>query len=179
MGQYYKVVFLAEKEENKKDFIRIYICVDFGNGMKLTEHSYINNEFVNAIEYLLSPEGSFYKSRIVWAGDYADPEIENEENLHHITYKQPSKEYIPTNKISSEYKYIVNHTKKQYINKSDYKLYHPLPLITAEGNGRGGGDYYGVNKDKIGIWSRDVLSIEKEIPENYSEFEYKFINNND
>jgi hypothetical protein len=178
MGQYYKVVFLAEKEENKKDFIRIFIHVNFGNGMKLTEHSYINNNFVNAIEYLLSPEGSFYKSRIVWAGDYADREIENEHNLYHIVDKQPSKEYIPKNKISSEYKYIVNHTKKQYINKSDYKLYHPLPLITAEGNGRGGGDYSGVNEDKIGLWSRDVISIEKEIPDNYIKFECIFDNNN-
>ena len=172
MGQYYKVVFLAEKEENKKDFIRIFIEVCFGNGMKLTEHSYIDNDFVNAIEYLLSPEGSFYKSRIVWAGDYADPEIEK--NLYHIANDQPSKEYIPQNKISSEYKYIVNHTKKQYIYKNNYKLYHPLPLITAEGNGRGGGDYYGINEDKIGMWSRDVISIEKKIPENYTEFEYKF-----
>jgi hypothetical protein len=178
MGQYYKVVFLAEKEENKKDFIRIFIEVNFGNGMKLTEHSYINNKFVNAIEYLLSPEGSFYKSRIVWAGDYADSEIENKQNLYHITYKQLSKEYIPQNIISSEYKYIVNHTKKQYINKSDYNLYHPLPLITAEGNGRGGGDYNGINKDKVGMWSRDILSIEKEIPDSYTEFEYKFIDNN-
>jgi hypothetical protein len=176
MGQYYKVIFLAEKEENKKDFIRIFIEVNFGNGMKLTEHSYINNNFVNAIEYLLSPEGSFYKSRIVWAGDYADPEIENEQNLYHITHKQPSKEYIPQNRISSEYKYIVNHTKKQYINKSNYKIYHPLPLLTAEGNGRGGGDYHGVNEDKIGLWSRDIISIEKEIPNNYIKFECIFDN---
>jgi len=170
MGQYYKVVFLAEKEENKKEFIRIYILVNFGNGMKLTEHSYINNEFVNAIEYLLSPEGSFYKSRIVWTGDYADSEIECAENLYHIAENEPSKEYIPKNKISSEYKYIVNHTKKQYINKNKYELYHPLPLITAEGNGRGGGDYHGINEDKIGLWSRDVISIEKEFPVEYNEF---------
>jgi hypothetical protein len=170
MGQYYKVVFLAEKEENKKDFIRIFIEVCFGNGMKLMEHSYLKNNFVNAIEYLLSPEGSFYKSRIVWAGDYADYEIKCAENLYHITENEPSKEYIPKNKISSEYKYIVNHTKKQYIDKNKYELYHPLPLITAEGNGRGGGDYHGINEDKIGLWSRDVISIEKEFPVEYDEF---------
>lgn len=175
MGQYYKVVFLAEKEENKKEFIRVYMNCWYG--AKLTEHSYLKNDFVNAIEYLLSPEGSFYKSRIVWAGDYADLEIGYAQNLYHISDNEPQKEYIPKNKISSEYKYIVNHTKKQFINKDDYKLYHPLPLITADGNGRGGGDYYGINEDKIGMWSRDVISIEKEIPDNYTKFEYKFIDN--
>jgi hypothetical protein len=172
MGQYYNVVFLAEKEENKKEFIRVFM--NCWHGMKLIEHSYLKNDFVNAIEYLLSPEGSFYKSRIVWAGDYADTEIDSTENLHNIANNEPQKEYIPKNIISNEYKYIINHTKKQYIDKSNYKLYHPLPLITAEGNGCGGGDYYGINEDKIGAWSRDVISIDKELPEEYIKFEYKF-----
>ena len=173
MGQYYKVVFLAEKEENKKEFIRIFIDVNFGNGMKLTEHSYINNNFVNAIEFLLSPNGSFYKSRIVWTGDYADKEIGCAENLYHISYNEPQKEFNPKDLITKEYIYIVNHTKKQYIDKSKSQLYHPLPLITAEGNGRGSGDYNGKNKDKVGLWSRDVISIEKEITEDYIEFEFE------
>jgi hypothetical protein len=50
--------------------------------------------------------------------------------------------------------------------------------LVAEGNGRGGGDYNGINKDKVGMWSRDVLSIEKEIPDNYIKFEYIFENDN-
>jgi hypothetical protein len=173
MGQYYKVVFLAEKDGNKREFIRIHINVNFGNGMKLTEHSYLKNNFVNAVEFLLSPNGSFYKSRIVWAGDYADNEIGCAENLHHISDNEPQKEFIPKDLITDEYKYIVNHNKKQYIDKSKSQLYHPLPLITAEGNGRGGGDYRGKNEDKVGLWSRDVISIEKEISEDYIEFELK------
>lgn len=174
MGQYYKVIILAEKEDNKKEFIRFFInCL---NGIKLTEHSYLKNNFVNAIEFLLSPQGSLYKSRLVWAGDYADKEIGCEENLYNISENEFQKEYFAKDIITDEYKYIVNHTKKQYINKNKYELYHPLPLITAEGNGRGGGDYYGKNEDKVGLWSRDVISIEKEITEDYIEFEFDLNN---
>ena len=64
-----------------------------------------------------------------------------------------------------------NHTKKQYVDKTKFKCYHPLPLLLAEGNGRGGGDYYGSNEDKIGIWARDVISVEDEKPEGYEEYE--------
>ena len=36
---------------------------------------------------------------------------------------------------------------------------HPLPLLTAMGNGQGGGDYRGVNMDKIGCWAGDLLHV--------------------
>jgi len=174
MGQYYQVIILAEKNVTDKDYIRFFI--DIWGGIKLTEHSYLENPFVNAVEFLLSPLGSLYKSRIVWAGDYADAE-ENSENLYHLAHSKEnsSKEYEPKpEKLSKEYKYIVNHTKKQYIDKSKYLDIHPLPLITAEGNGRGGGDYHGSHEDKIGSWARDVISIEKELLPEYTEFEYTF-----
>ena len=175
MGQYYKVIILAENDENKKDYIRFYI--ELWDGVKLMEHSFIQNSFVNAIEYLLSPLGSLYKSRIVWAGDYADPEkgTNPEMNLYKLIQNDSHKEYRPKKmKLDNEYKYIVNHTKKQYIDKSKYKLIHPLPLITAEGNGRGGGDYYGIHEHLTGSWSRDVISIEKDVPEQFNEITEKF-----
>ena len=80
MGQYYKVIILADNEDNTKEFIRFFI--DIWDGLKLIEHSYINSDFLNAIEFLLSPEGSLYKSRIVWAGDYADVEKDSNANLY-------------------------------------------------------------------------------------------------
>lgn len=170
MGQYYKIIILAEKD----DFIRFFIEISYGLGQKLTEHSYQNINFLNTIEYLLSPKGSFYKSRIVWSGDYADPE-QNTKNLYHMTEDERNKEYFPKfTKLEDEYKYIVNHTKKQFIDKSKYKSIHPLPLITAEGNGRGGGDYFGNNEELVGSWSRNIISIEKQIPDDFSEFTEMF-----
>jgi hypothetical protein len=61
------------------------------------------------------------------------------------------------------YTYIVNHTKKVYVKKTGDL--HPLPILTAEGNGRGGGDYHGPNIDMVGTWARDVISMENEAPD--------------
>ena len=70
-------------------------------------------------------------------------------------------------------KYLVNHTKKVYIlystvkkDKYGYRL-DPLPIFTAEGNGRGGGDYRGENIDLVGTWARDIISVEETRPKGY------------
>jgi len=174
MGQYYLAIILGE-DTNTPEIIRIYMS-PFNSGMKLREHSYLNNHFVNAFESLLAPNGIFYKSRIVWSGDYADNEVGQEQNLYHIANDQPTKDFTIKSQILTleKYKYIINHTKKQYVNKDKHDKYHPLPLLVAEGNGRGGGDYNGINQDIIGSWSRDVFSIDNKIPDDYTEFICKF-----
>jgi hypothetical protein len=43
---------------------------------------------------------------------------------------------------------------------------YPISLITACGNGLGGGDYYGTNK-MIGKWAMHILSIEDSVPNDY------------
>jgi len=177
MGQYYKALILAEKTDNK-EFIRA--SLDAGNyqeGMKLIEHSYIENPFVSAVEYLLSPKGMFYKSRIVWAGDYAENEPYSDKNLY--TMDTNEMDYIPKLppsyiEIVNQYSYILNHSKKMYITKKD-KVIHPLPLLTAEGNGNGGGDYYGENKNIVGTWARDVISISDTVPEGFTELKCVFM----
>ena len=55
----------------------------------------------------------------------------------------------------------MNHTKKVYVKKNG--RFHPLSLLTAEGNGSGGGDYYGPNIDMVGTWARDIISMEDEV----------------
>ena len=118
MGQYYKIIFLADKKY-KKEIIRTWINpMSYMNGKKLMEHSYINNNLMNEIEYLICPRGMFYMSRIVWAGDYADPEECIGDNLYIIA---DSNENIYTpkniNKIIDTkcYRYIVNHSKNLYV----------------------------------------------------------------
>ena len=51
---------------------------------------------------------------------------------------------------------------------------HPLPLLVSEGNGRGGGDYNGNNNELCGTWARDCISVEKNIPDNYTELTCDF-----
>jgi len=178
MGQYYVAIILGENQENKenkeniKEIIRFYIEAFVNSGAKLTEHSYIGNPFVSTFEHFLTPEGMFYKSRVVWAGDYADNEEGMDKNLHGIVNDYPDKSFhVITNqevKSTEDYRYIINHTKKEYVDKTKSN-YHPLSLLTAEGNGRGGGDYYGKSENQIGIWARDVISSEKDKPDNCEE----------
>lgn len=169
MGQYYKPVVL---DERKKKVVNWVLSHDYDNGLKLMEHSWLGNNFVGAVENLLKPGGEWYKKPIVWAGDYADKEEDKEHNIYSLC--EDKNKINPTQtEIDKEYKYIVNHTKKVYVDKTkvpvtetyedyEYRI-HPLPLLTCEGNGRGGGDYGGEN-DIIGSWARDIISIENEEP---------------
>lgn len=185
MGQYYKIIILADNEdiETLPEVIRMAISpYTYDNGAKLMEHSYVGNSLVNLVEYLLSREGPYYKSRIVWAGDYADDEP-GDQNLYHqadnnawLIFEQPSK--FDNNK----YQFVVNHSKKEYIDKSKCQAadesglrVHPLPLLVAEGNGRGGGDYSGHNEDMCGSWARDIITVEKERPAGFTELECGFL----
>ena len=46
--------------------------------------------------------------------------------------------------------------------------------MTAVGNGRGGGDYDGVNSDKVGSWAWDEVSIKKEFPYDFKKLDIYF-----
>lgn len=177
MGQYYRIIFLSDFKY-KKEIIRVWLSPwDYNNGSKIMEHSYIGNNLVNTVEQLLSPSGMFYKSRIVWAGDYADTEDETGQNLYHMVDDSKPFYVSPTN---INYKYIVNHTKKEYVEfnpvgiDSDELIIHPLPLLVSEGNGRGGGDYRGINEDMCGRWARNIISVENECPDDYTEIMPEF-----
>jgi len=178
MGQYYHPVSLDKKDS---------ICAhDFDNGLKLMEHSYIGNDVVEEVELLLAEGGAWYKTRLVWAGDYADPEPGTKENLYDIYGENTRKPMKMCSKLKdiecTELRYIVNHTKKEFVDKDrvikackedDYKI-HPLPLLTEEGNGQGGGDYRKTEDKRLGTWARNVISMEKNLPEGYTEIDGVF-----
>ena len=173
MGQFYKVIILTDNKQ-KKEKVRLWMCPSrYMNGLKLTEHSYINNNFIMALEYLISCDGMFHMSRLVWAGDYADPEELEDDNLYNNTIQNGTFQWPPIHD-TSEYRYIVNHTKKLYVDKNLCKELHPLPLLVSEGNERGGGDYYGNNKELCGTWARDCISVEKTIPDDFVELKCDF-----
>lgn len=166
MGQYYKIIILSEVKHTP-EIIRIWICPStYGQGMKLMEHSYINNPTLRAIEELLSPSGMFYKACIVWAGDYAHVEDSTQKNLYNMANNEPF--YCQPGKTT--YKYLMNHTKMEYVDMTKLSTaIHPLPLLVSEGNGNGGGDYSGVNEELCGKWARDIISFDNNILENYKE----------
>ena len=161
MGQYYKPTSVDKMES-------LY-SHDYGHMSKLMEHSYIGNKFVELAEDLLSPEGEWYENSFVWAGDYAD-----EEPSGNNLYTLAKEIKINLHNGSSAGRYIINHSLKEYVDKEKAPKdeegwsVHPLPLLTCEGNGRGGGDYR-IDNDSIGYWARDRISVENSIPEGYTE----------
>jgi hypothetical protein len=159
MGQFYIAVFIDTKTN------QLYYVETF-HGMKLTEHSYPGTDIVQRAENLLRPGGDCYGMRVVWAGDYADNEDGKEYNLYHAPKKinLNHEGEVPQGRL----RYVVNHTKRVYVDMSKLSTHkyalHPLPILTAEGNGSGGGDYCGPY-DRVGEWARDEITMENMCPQ--------------
>jgi len=180
MGQYYKPCCLDKRKRTVKSWVYTH---DYKNGLKLMEHSWIGNNFMNIIEALLSPGGAWYRKPLVWAGDYADPKKERKNNCYNLAFE--GRKLKPTDTdftqdIPADKRYILNHTKRLFVDKTkvpvsdtyetiEYRI-HPLSLLTCEGNGQGGGDFWGADPKKlVGSWARHIISIEGEIPKGYKE----------
>lgn len=195
MGQYFKPILLSEDSQPlawvySHDIKTKMECRDgstymAGHGLKLMEHSWLRNKFVQTIENLLVEGGAWYKKPLVWAGDYADEEETNElnpkgENLYRLAGDEikikPRKRNLP-----AKFRYIVNHTTKEFVDKFKYKdkngwIIHPLPLLTCEGNGSGGGDFYGADENGlVGSWARHIISIDNHCPVEYTELIFDLV----
>lgn len=182
MGQYYRPIILKEDYKNEnKPCIASLDPWEYGNGVKLMEHSYVGNKFVEAFAQLVHQENKkgFAGCCIVWCGDYGEPI--NEKDMCEL-----SKEYTISDSyaeyrdgVEHPYKYMINLDKRQYVEIPPYDEnrwnIHPLPLLTAYGNGQGGGDYFGNDMDKVGIWAFDHIYVSNEIPEGYTELKVNFV----
>ena len=191
MGQYYKPVLLKNNKivawAYSHDFQHRIKLADgrsfmSGTGLKLMEHSYVGNTFVGAIMRKLYQN----PMQVVWAGDYADPEKKRKNNLFHLTGNKEDLKIKASHGFHKSLRFILNHTKKEFVDLSkspkdkDTWQIHPLPLLTAEGNQRGGGDFYGFGEDLVGYWSRNVLESVKhknDIPTGYKEIVPDFAEN--
>lgn len=180
MGQYYHILTLDEDGE-----YQAYDRSVDGEYMvaKLTEHSWIGNKCMEGLCYQIHHN----PKRIWWVGDYAECYDNSTKAPNGITKKRLSVIYNRswgrwsekhllgfTNDKSCDVagKFIVNHSKSVYIDMDFYIKHnttqdgwclHPLSLLTAVGNGFGGGDYRGVNKNLVGSWAGDLISIEDNI----------------
>jgi len=196
MGQYYKPCLLSEDENKKVDaWLSSY---DYDNGSKLMEHSYLKNEFVNTVEKLLEKGGAWFKRRIVWAGDYADYEPDTKyidedgreckKNLYDFCDDE-NQIYLFKSKSIRKKRFFINHSKQLYVDSTKVPVsytgtdkkgkiwesrIHPLPLLTCEGNGQGGGDYRG-ESSIVGTWARDIISIEPKAPKGYTELIFDLV----
>lgn len=197
MGQYFDQI-----TENKEG-IRVWDCQikcpenikgtneyykNYYVGVKLMEHSWLKNKFMQSMSNYI------YKNptKLAWVGDYADsfhwehPEGKpNPEELHKLAWGEQKSEEMPYSKFDYNGKFLVNHTHKialsfdEYIKNSTDKdgyCVHPLSLLTACGNGLGGGDFWEqyIGASDVGLWCGDKISIEDQVPEDYTLEQYCF-----
>jgi len=186
MGQYYYPIILGD-DRATTEHIRTYLCPgQFGGSLKLHTHSYVGSGVMKGIEYLLSPKGKYYMSRLVWAGDNALKEPGTDKNLNEMICHENNSNTTPHETEEVNYKYIINHSKRKYIVKpqpierSPYHerivVVHPLALLTSDGEGHDGHGYCGSNEN-IGTWARDVISVNDIYPDGFELLETTFHDN--
>lgn len=194
MGQYFRQLV---KRNNK---LTVYDCqvkgymdekgnVDFDkyNGVKLMEHSWWNNSFMQALTANLYKN----KAQVAWVGDYSDdfswedPDGKPDpKELCKLAWNGAEGQEIDLADMTLDDKVLVNHTKKIYLDGSKYYkmnekdgwCIHPLSLLTACGNGLGMGDYDENYPDanQVGSWCMDEIEVLDQAPDGYTEEEYYF-----
>ncbi len=177
MGQYYKPISM-----DKKQFVYSH---EYDNGLKLMEHSWIGNGFVGIVEDLVAEGGAWHGDRIVWAGDYADEEKNRKNNLYTIVSEKKGSKIHPE-PTENKYRYVAILDTKDFVDTKKVPLsdvwtddkgkewpftIHPLPILTCEGNGRGGGD---LRKEDplVGKWARNRVIVSKTKPKGFTEMEF-------
>lgn len=183
MEQYYTAIL---KDSNGKFYAYL------PEALKLIEHSWFFNGSMNAIckKLLNNPHN------VAWVGDYANSQYSNE----FVDYEQKTSgvRIKPNNKINFMNHLLINHTKEEFIDLTEYYnnairhyakqdrnedwVIHPLSLLTAMGNGLGGGDYYGskaINQHIVGTWAGDLIEVkcyDKDYKWNTISKEYQYKN---
>lgn len=183
MGQYYKAVL--------QDGAKLPRVIHNSSGYKLMEHSWVGNNMTDAVARALHKRPQY----VAWMGDYA-PDILHHEHpdkfdglrevvnrWHRYAWGEEGLNETSLGEgvvFKLEGKYLVNHTLGEYLDLSRYIessttvesngqkwCVHPLPLLTAVGNGMGGGDYYEEYPciESVGQWAFDLISLEDEKPE--------------
>ena len=186
MGQYYKLMTLKTRSKEVKNtqdekIDTWFYSHEFDNGLKLMEFSYVGNNLVNAFCSTLVEEPKI----VVCCGDYADPDRKGQKrNLYDLaTDKTKANPDDFTDVCKKTYQYIINEDTKQFVDVNKAKRdkwgmrIHPLPLLIAEGNGRGGGDYSNRCSDigKVGLWARNLIRVSDEKPaKDYKELKVSF-----
>lgn len=165
MGQYYRIV------TGNNDGITVYNRSIKGEGeyvgAKLMEHSWWENSTCKALAASIVDN----PAKVCWCGDYAEDE---ECKALGFSYGEvwgdeaDDKEIDPAPEGFSldNYKYLVNHDKKQYVDLAKYRkactddgwCVFPVSILTSLGNGRGGGDYYR-DDELVGSWAFDTIEI--------------------
>ncbi len=184
MGQYYNVIVRRNGEDKvyNREVNGEYTMA------KLMEHSWWENNFCRALAKTLVDN----PAKVCWCGDYAEEDECSELgfNYNDVWGEKDGCSIEGTDFSLSSVKYLVNNDKRCYVDLEEYysmcnrpeelqgKMYDrcifPISLLTALGNGRGGGDYREENDD-VGSWAFDEIYLTNTLPEGYTKEEYCFV----
>lgn len=156
-------------------------------GYKLTEMSWHGNSYVEAFAKRIY----HHPMHVAWVGDYSNSSVPAcPDQIYYSCWGEKANppKMKTVHDFSWDGKFLLNHDKKVFLDLPAYEkklkrfdsdgwVMHPLPLLTAYGNGEGGGDYFSdCDLDKIGSWAWDVLSIEDERPDDgWTEVFFTFV----
>lgn len=204
MGQYYKTLTI-----DRFNVSHVNSSWKYDNGAKLMEHSYIGNKYVNDVldRIYLNPCQVAWVGDYSNDGSYVSNDKAKGFNKYYemcwgenaVTEEEVKEETIKFDIENCNY-YLVNHSKRIYIDMEKYvqiskwheegnyyngehysydMCINPLPLLTACGNGQGGGDYRGSawtpdDVYAVGSWALDVIELTDDKPFGYKETEYFF-----
>lgn len=147
---------------------------------------YADDDFDYCTDRTRENLGKHYTS--AWKRDQTDEEYQADKDKQVQLYSGEREEFI---KEDTENKgFLINRTKMVYIDLSSYYLQNrweeeykgekyfmcinPLPLLTACGNGLGGGDYLGTMQDAIGSWAFDEIMFSFDKPDDLAEVKFEF-----
>ena len=144
------------------------------SGLKLMEHAWIGNDFTNGVLEALWDN----PCTLAWVGDYADDKGDYDgrytEDVYLKVWGDDCIAEGPFGELPTIHRdgFIVNLTRGEYVDLAEYVAAatykpkwasdggwcnHPLAMLTAIGNGRGGGDYHGAHMEKVGAWAMDEI----------------------
>ncbi len=168
MGAYYMATIAKNGE------VKMYSTHDVDNGLKLMEHSYIENEYVERIMSMLQET----PGHLTWLCDYYEGPGLTWGNVEEATKEEFLED---SDYIDSDY-FVLNLTQNLCIDIDEaYKLsrkastswpIHPLPILcNSNEQSQGGGDFHQEDSRRA-TWKGDLIQIvltADDVPEGFTD----------
>lgn len=176
MGQYYMPIVQATKITKKRKVVKkmfAFNIADLNESKKIAHHCEFESlisKIVSNFMVQLNKDG--FDTQLVWLGDYAQHSFTPGKDLYDkMKYKTVKLHFdigldkmvidgVTPFKINTRHYFLINKEKNEYVSLESYAgSCCPLILLTADGNGKGGGDYFGNDFEYVGRWKYDTIVI--------------------